>query len=120
MTRQEDKNLEDYVEIFQYNLQRSRQNVLNDDTLKFLLLQGIGDDYIEPLNLMGVGDVSLLIYAEIYDLYRRYSRSASRPRKGIRDTVTITTKNSREGVSRMEIGNLLENFKTDILSSLCS
>ena len=78
------------------------------------------DNCIESLNLMGVGDVSLLIYAEIYDLYRRYSRSASRPGKGIRDVVTITTKNSREGVSRMEIGNLLENFKTNILSSLCS
>ena len=108
------------MKIFQYNLQRSRQNVLNDDTLKFLLLRGIRDDYIEPLNSMGVGDVSLLRYAEICDLYRRYSRSASRPGKGIRDVVTITTKNSREGVSRMEIGNLLENFKTDILSSLCS
>ena len=94
--------------------------MLNDDTLKFLLLRGIRDDCIESLNLMGVGDVSLLIYAEIYDLYRRYSRSASRPGKGIRDVVTITTKNSREGVSRMEIGNLLENFKTNILSSLCS
>ena len=38
MTQQEDENLEDYVERFQYNLQRSRQNGLNDDTLKLHLL----------------------------------------------------------------------------------
>ena len=44
MTQQEDENLKDYVERFQYNLQRSRQNGLNDDTLKILLLRGIRDD----------------------------------------------------------------------------
>ena len=38
MTQQEDENLEDYVERFQYNLQISRHNGLNDGTLKILLL----------------------------------------------------------------------------------
>ena len=69
---------------------------------------------------MGVGDVSLLKYVGICDLCRRYSRNDSRSGRGIRDKINRTTKTSREGVSRMEIGNLLEGFKTDILSSLSS
>ena len=77
MTQQEDENLEDYVERFQYNLQRSRHNGLNDDTLKIMLLRGIRDDCIDLLNLMGTRDVSLLKYVELCDLCRRYSRNAS-------------------------------------------
>ena len=38
MTQQGHENLEDYVDIFRYNLQRSRNNALNDDTLKILIL----------------------------------------------------------------------------------
>ena len=120
MTEQEDENLEDYVERFQYNLKRSRQNGLNDDTLKILILRGIRDDFIDLVILMGAGDVSLLKYVEICELCRRYSRNASRLGRGIRDTVNRTTKTSREGVSRMEIGNLLEGFKTNIPSSSSS
>ena len=62
MTQQEDENLKDYVERFQYNLQRSRQNGLNDDTLKIMLLRDIRDDFIDLLNLMGTWGVSLLKY----------------------------------------------------------
>ena len=120
MSQQEDENLEKYVDRFQYNLQRLRHNGLNDDTLKLLLLRGIIDDCIDLLNFMGAGDVSLLKYEEIHDLCRRYSRNASRSGRGIQDKVNRTTETSREGVSRMEIGNLLEGFKTDILSSLSS
>ena len=120
MTQQENKNLEDYVERFQYNLQISRWNGLNDDTLKIILLRGIKDDCIDLLNLIGAGDVSLLKYVEISDHYRRYSRNASRRGRGIRDTLIMTTKTSREGFSRMEIENLFEGLKIDILSSLSS
>ena len=120
MTQQEDKNLEDYVERFQYNLQRSRQNALNNDTLKILLLRGIKDYCIEMLNLMGAGDVSLLKYVEICGLCIIYSRNASKSGRGIKDAVNRTTKTSREGVSRMDIGNILEYFKTNIIISLSS
>ena len=53
---------------FQYNPQRSRQNALNDDTLKIMLLRGIIDDCIDLLNFMGARDVSLLKYEEMCDL----------------------------------------------------
>ena len=48
------------METFQSKVERSRQNALNDDTLKILLLRGTRDDCIEFLNLMGAGDVSLV------------------------------------------------------------
>ena len=69
---------------------------------------------------MGAGDVCLLKYAEICDLYRRYSRNASRSGKGIIDTVNRTTKTSRKGISRVEFGNIGEDFKTNIIISLSS
>ena len=36
----------------------------------------------------------------------------------MRDAVNITTKNSREGILRSDISNILEDFKADILNSL--
>ena len=87
-------------------MQRLSQNGLNDDTLKILLLRWIRDDCVDLLNFMGAGDLSLLKYEEIRDLCRMYSRNSSRLGRGIWDTVNMTTKTSREGVSRMAIGNL--------------
>ena len=69
---------------------------------------------------MVVGDVSLLKYTKICDLYRRYSSNDSRSERGTRDALNITTKNSREGIPRIDIGNLLEDFKIDILIFLSS
>jgi hypothetical protein len=58
MTQEDDVSLEDYIEKFQYNLQRSKQNKLEPETLHTILLTGIRDDYINVLNLMGAGDIS--------------------------------------------------------------
>ena len=62
MIQEEEENLEDYVEHFQYNLQRSKQKQLGKETLKTLMLKGIQDKSIEILNLMGTGDVCQLPY----------------------------------------------------------
>ena len=69
------------------------------------------------LNLMGGGDVSILKYEEICDLCIRHSRNASRSGRGTIYAVNRTMKTSREDVLRMDIGNLPEDFKSDILSS---
>lgn len=45
--------LEEYIEIFQYNLQRSLYTTLHKDMLKTMLLRGMKDEWIEMLNLMG-------------------------------------------------------------------
>ena len=74
MTQGEEESLEEYIEHFQYNLQRSKQRKLGKETLKALLLKGIQVEYLEVLNLMGTGNVFQLAYDDICELCRRYSR----------------------------------------------
>ena len=65
MTQGEEESLEEYIERFQYNLQRSKQMKLGKETLKTLLLKGIQDKYLEILNLMGTCNVFQLAYDNI-------------------------------------------------------
>jgi hypothetical protein len=69
---------------------------------------------------MGGGDVSQLEYDIILELCHKYSRGTSKIGKGPRDILTRTGKTVGGGVTRVEIRNMLEDFKTDILSSLSS
>jgi hypothetical protein len=118
MTQKEEEILEDYLEKFLYNLQRSKQHKLELETIRTIFLRGLLDESINFLNLMGSGDVSRLSFEEICDLCRRYSRSQARSGKGPRDTLSKVTKSATSGVTRDELGNLLENFKTDLLGTL--
>ena len=52
MQQQEDDTLEDYVERFVYNLQKSRQNALNTNAIRTVFLKGVLEDYIDMSNLM--------------------------------------------------------------------
>ena len=117
MQQQEDESLEEYLKIFLYNYKKSKQR-LNDNTVRTIFLKGIRDEYIDVLNLMGTRDVSRLTFEEISNLCKKYSRSKVENGKGIRDT--RIKKSASRGVTREELGNLLENFKTDILSTLSS
>ena len=67
---------------------------------------------------MGVGDISNLDFEEISNLCRKYSRSKARHGRGLRDT--RVNKFASRGVTRIELENLLENFKIDILGTLSS
>ena len=112
-----DETLEDYLEIFLYNYQKSKQR-LNNNTMKTIFLKGIQDEYIDILNLMGLGDISLLPFDNIGILCQKYSRSKDKHGKSVRDAKV--NKSASEWVTRVELGNLLENFKTDILGILSS
>jgi hypothetical protein len=68
MTQREEESLKDYVERFQYNLQRTKKIALDSETLCIILLRGIKDDCMDALNLMGVGDVSQITYDDICEL----------------------------------------------------
>lgn len=57
MTQQEDENLEEYLERFAYNLQKSKQHSLNQETIRTIFLKGIKDEYLDILNVMGKGDI---------------------------------------------------------------
>lgn len=120
MTLHEDENLEDYLEIFLYNLQKTKQRSLNSYTIRTIFLKGIRDDYINVLNLMGVGNISFLPFAQISELCRKYSRGKAKIGKDSRDYLSKVSKYASGSVTWVELGNLLENFKTNLLSTLSS
>ena len=119
MVQREDENLEDLLERFQYNLKRAKMSNLYEETLKALLLKAIRDEWIDILNMMGKGDISQLPLHDIAELCVHLSRGKSKTGKGPRDPSLIRANKSATGsVSRAEIGNMLDEFKTDILGSL--
>ena len=96
------------------------------DVLKIILLRGIRDDCIDMLNLLGKGDISKESFGKIVELCKRYSRGSSQNNKWDkwdkleRDGFDRTQKSSNGGATRAEIGNILENFKTKMMSSISS
>lgn len=121
MIQGEDENLEDYVDRFQYNLQKSKHKHLEKEILKTLLLKGIKDEFLELLNLIGKGDVFQLSYDDFCELCIRYSRGISKASKNPRDVCSLFSKSAtRTGDIRAKINGLLEHFKVHFISSLSS
>jgi hypothetical protein len=121
MIHKEDENLEDFVETLQYNLQISSHPDVSKDILKTILLKGVRDDCLDMLNMLGKGDISKESYDEIVNLCKRCSRGAARNRSNNRDTIfSRVQKSASGGATRAKIGNLLEDFKTEMLSSFAS
>jgi hypothetical protein len=77
MVAKENETLEEYVERFQYNLQRSPYGTLPGEVLKATLIKGMKDEWVETLNLMGKGDIYQETYDEIVQLCIRCSRSST-------------------------------------------
>ena len=93
------------------------------DVLKIILLRGTREYCLDMLNLLGKGDVSKESFEKIDELCKRYSRGSSRNNKWDkleRDVFDRTHKSSNGGATRAKIGNLLENFKTEMMSSISS
>lgn len=94
-------------------------NNLDEKNLKALLLKSIRDKWIDLLNLMGKGDIFQLSLGEICELCIHISRGKARIGKNPRDPLlSRINKFAARTISRVELGNLLDNFKTDILGSL--
>jgi len=83
MTTKENETLEEYVERFQYNLDRSPYNTLAGEILKYTLIKGMKDEWVEMLNLMGRGDIYQEKDDNIAQLCIRCSRSSKQIRSGI-------------------------------------
>ena len=122
--QQDEESLEDFVERLMYNVQREGQTDMGKDVLKIILLHGIKEDYLDMLNLLGKGDISKEPFENIVDLCRRYLRGSSRTNncdKGLdQDVFNRTKKSSNRGATWVEIGNILENFKNEMMSSVSS
>jgi hypothetical protein len=117
MNHKEDDTLEELVEQFKYNLQRTRKKKLNDEMKKIIFLREIKDELIEVLNLMGEGVVSMLDYNDLCYLFHKYSRGNERIGKFSRDVISIFSRQAmRDGVTKEEIDNMFENFKTIVLA----
>jgi len=120
MIARPNETLEEYVERFQYNLQRSpyASLPLPNNVLKTTLITRMKEQWIETLNIMGKGDIYQENFADIIDLCIRSLRGSTRLKLAEHDRFVRDNKISIEGVTRAEIKNLLENSKTDILGTL--
>ena len=109
----------DLIERFSYNLKIAKMENLYQYTLKYLLLKAIWDKWIDILNMMGKWDISQFPLPNISELCIHISIGKSRIGKNSRDLVlSIVNKSAGGTVSRAEIGNFLDEFKTNILGSL--
>ena len=72
---------------------------------------------------MVVGDISHKKFAQISEMCKNYSKSRGKVAKKNREPFSKNTRGnvpSSSGLTRLELGNLLENFKTDILGAMGS
>jgi hypothetical protein len=117
----EDETLEDYMERFGYISHKSKYHDLPEDVIRALFLKGFSEEYLEMLNLMESGDISHKPFAEICEICNNYSRSRSKIGKNVWDPYNRSLKQiSSGGITRAYIGKLLENFNTNILSTIGS
>ena len=99
MTTKENESLEEYVERFQYNLQRSPYVALPGEVLMETLIKGMKDEWVETLNLMGKGDIYQETYDNIIQLCIRCSRGSTRTRSGMRTSLTRSNNTTSGGVT---------------------
>jgi hypothetical protein len=96
MNAKENESLEEYVDIFQYNLQISPYGTLPGEVLKATLIEGMKYEWVETLNLMVKGDIYQETYDDIILLCIRCSRGSSQTRSGMHIPLT-RNKNSTSG-----------------------
>ena len=107
-------------------MQRVGQTNMGLDVLKIILLRGIREYCLDMLNLLGKGDILKESFEKIVEPCKRYSRGSSKNNKRYKQdklehVVFNRTKNSSNGgATWVEIGNLLENFKTEMMTSISS
>jgi hypothetical protein len=118
MQQSKEESLEDYLERFLHKHQNTKQFSLDTTTVRTIFLKGIRDDCIEVLNLMSSGYVYQNLFPDIAKYRKRYSRSQDKTRKSVRDLINRITKPTPVGVTRIELGNLIENLKTYILNTI--
>ena len=106
-----DESLEDYEERFQLNYKRANCT-LDPDSLKLVLLRGISEEMIETLNMLSGGDIYQQPYEKIKTIFRNHSRAFRK--KGRVSQSTSNTPSSSTFIKH-EIGNMLEDFKSDML-----
>lgn len=116
MQQIEDENLEEYLEWFLYNFHKSRGSILDEKIIRTVFLKGLRDDCIETLILIIGGDIYKKPFAEVSRSQAKVGKKLRELRENFRDYVQKKT--MANVVTRVELGNLLEKFKTDILNTI--
>ena len=91
-----------------YALQKNLGHVLTEDSQKLVFLRGVKEDCLEALDLMDGSDVYQSSWDDLKKKKFNYSRSAMKKGRGHR---SLTTKGTNQGISKLEISNLLIDFK---------
>ena len=118
MSQKEGEALEGYVYSFLFNVQQNTQHNLNEESKKHLFLRGVQEESMEALDLMAGGDVTQRNWDEIKEICQNYSRATVKKGRGLRSLPHKT--NGRLGVSKMELSNLLFDFKKDIINDVAT
>ena len=98
MVQKDDEILEEFVERFLYNVQRSGHIDIGMDVLTIILLRGIREYFLDMLNLLWKGYISKEYFDHIMDLCRRYSRGYSRTITREWDVFTLAKIHLVEGI----------------------
>ena len=91
--------------------------MLSEDSQKLFFLRGVNDNYQEALDLMAGGDVYQASWDDLKKIYQNYSRSTMKKGRGPH---SIATKGISQGITKLEISNLLSDFKQDIINDIAS
>ena len=91
--------------------------MLSEDSQKLVFLRGVNESCLEALDLMVGGDVYQASWNDLKKICQNYSRSTMK--KGYRPR-SIVTKGISQGISKLEITNLLSDFKQDIINDVAT
>ena len=111
MTLGPDESLDDYEERFQLNYKRANCTI-DPASLNLVLLQGISEEMIETLNMLSGGDIYQQPCEIVKNVFWNHSRAFRK--KGRASQSTSNTPSSSTFIKH-EIGNILEDFKSDML-----
>ena len=88
---------------------------LDPESLKLVLLRGVREDLLDTLHLLLGGDIYQLPYDDIKIVFRNHSRAARKKGRGSWPMVSTSSSNTS---IKGEIGNMLEDFKSEMLQTL--
>lgn len=81
-----------------------------------MLICAMRDDFLDMMDILSKGDISKESYDDIIALCLICSRGSSKMRMGVRDVYARIHKSANGGITRAQIGHLLESFKTNLMS----
>ena len=88
---------------------------LDPKSLKLVPLRGIREDLLDTLNPLSGGDIYQLPYEDIKAVFRNHSRAA---RKKGSCSQPMASPSSSNTSMKGEIGNMLEDFESEMLQTL--